>query len=292
MLRKLCDSVALLLSLLVCSLGAAPVYGQSPELESERLALALLEGSTGGELLVGQAPADFPVELLPEGATILGSAVQRNENTVAVLVPLRSSEAEATLRQAFLDAGWEYAAMGGSGGFTQTEEQNLSPHARPPIFCLGGQMVRLATSREAAGTIARFYWSRRSPGPWCSPSAQASARVPALPLPASANMVGSGSSSASDHMASTSAYVDSTLSPGELVEHYASELEAAGWTSAGAVAGESYASREVARIDEAGEEWVGLVTATKMPGLGWTEVRLVILRPQEVLRNQRPAVRR
>jgi hypothetical protein len=292
MLRKLCDSVALLLSLLVCSLGAAPLYGQSPELESERLALALLEGSAGGELLVGQAPADFPVELLPEGATILGSAVQRNENTIAVLVPLRSSEAEAILRQTFLDAGWEYAAVGRSGGFVRTEEQNLPRDARPPIFCRDGQMVRLATSRDADGSIARFSWSRRSPGPWCDRNALGSSRIPMLPPPASANMVGGGGSSGSDHMASTSAYVESTLSPGELVEHYASELEAAGWTSAGAVAGESHASRELAMLDEAGAEWVGLVSATKMPGLGWTELRLVILQPQEVLRSQWPAVRR
>ena len=84
----------LLLPLLACVQPASPLHGQTPELRYERLLLALVDGA-GAEVLLGEVPNGFPVEILPAGTEILGTAITRFQTVVAAAVPLREPAAEA-----------------------------------------------------------------------------------------------------------------------------------------------------------------------------------------------------
>lgn len=120
--------------LLGCALAAQSGHAQEVPASYERLAVALADG----ELVVGEVPAGFPNEIIPEDGELLGSIQGRGPAIVVVVVPRPVMPVQQEIREALLESGWDYAPATKQVGFQQAAvgdgSDGLAASARVPNF--------------------------------------------------------------------------------------------------------------------------------------------------------------
>ncbi|MBD2059239.1 hypothetical protein H6F88_25135 [Oculatella sp. FACHB-28] len=236
------------------------------------------EGEENVQILVGQLPdplpADFP---LPEEAQIIGSIVRSYGFTEIMLRTAQSSEeVYSFFQQQLLDTGWQLQEPHASPkGFivrlSEAHINDLASRELPRQFCSTSQAALLNVSAQPSpdssattvqlSLIAGGFESEPSSGFNCSLGI-VEAPLPALLPPTNAVVQGSGSSSGNGD-ASADAVIETDLDAEALINHYASQLQQAGWRQIEA------SERGLSRWsyqDEEGRDWQGSLLITEIQG--------------------------
>lgn len=220
-------------------------------------------------VLIGALPEQLPVELpIPDGARVIGSTVRGPQagGTEVILDVDMAPEAVLEFYQEQLgQAGWERAPEFGGGGF-------VSPSWPSASFCLNqDEAVIYLTATEVAGAPTDVRVSIQAPVEYsaCDPQAygpmdEASGMIPDLVSPAGL-VVQSGSSSSGEGMADTTASLTTELSPAELSDSYAEQLQEAGWALAFRQSADEMVWSTWSKDDEEGRPWAGMLMVSSNP---------------------------
>jgi hypothetical protein len=226
------------------------------------------------QLLPGQLPANFPLELpLPEGSRIVGSVVRSPDVAEIVLdVPLAPEQVLAFYRERLSAAGWqppEEQEGHRPGGFAPSNFHmpNHAFFARRDgpgslhftVWTGKGGIADVRVNADMSEQAARQQrmHRRRMHGihdllPWIEP-------------PAGAQQMGGGGSGGEDSFYSL-ATVETDMDLSSLAAHYAAQLEKAGWTRTDAGQSGPLAWHTWTLQDEEQEPWDGLFSIMKVPG--------------------------
>ena len=262
---------------------------QNPATIPTELALALLDGGEyesgrrATRIFVGRAPDGIPQKLTSfEGGTVIGGA-RFAQNSVAVIA--------FTLppNQVLLSADRELRARGltsppppggDRGGFVSNNYS--SPWGN--LYCADSAAISLgAAAAPNGGTYLKVSYTRNQQFSACTRRVRASFaevefKFPAL-LPPPGMLSRSSGSGMGGGSASASAVLTGPLKPADLLAHYRSQLDAAGWrTQAPVASGDDAALAYVEATDSTGAAWRGLMTALKS-GPSEVEVEIRMRRP-------------
>jgi hypothetical protein len=206
------------------------------------LAIAMLGGPATGSprgpnIMVGSAPPEVPSELLPaNGFEILGSVTYTGPGSAGryTVIGTTTSDTDSILSR--LRASWEKAgfkvpgSMQSFGGFVPAE--SLRPDRS---YCRDSVTLGASTSaRPQGGSYLRIYLNtgqRTScnappfPAQYTNPM---ETPLPSLLAPPGMRMNGGGSGGAAGRESSAS--LQTEMTPGQLLAHYASQMQAQGWT--------------------------------------------------------------
>lgn len=266
---------------LVILLSAAPGFAQqSTDTIPKELVTLLLRGpgSMGGEFDIRMgAPADFPNELLPDGATAAVSTVSDRGVTVVAEAPALGDDTSA-YRRKLEAAGWVNNGPMSMLGL-------MSSASQPPLmFCQGSRYASIYLSeREKGGRYARITLTTdprrgtcRGAPSYAGPSFFADITLPRLMPPAGSRAAGSGSSSSSDHF-DQHLRLQTELSTKDVVEHYVELLKKDGWQLEGrGSAGDTSVAR-LQKMSELKDPIVANLLVNKMPN-GDLDVSFRLLR--------------
>lgn len=275
-----------LIAFVLCSaLVAGLVDAQAVPPEYERLAGAV----TDGDLIVGEIPEGFPAEILPDDAEVLGSVTGRGMISVMLTVPRDPRPVEREIRNALVQNGWVNVEPHGAGGFVQSPPRDLpdslAMFTRMPFYCRGVEGLYVAANRDAAGSEVKIDWGPDRPL-WCDDSLTARSIMPALHAPDGVQLIGGGVSSG-DHFASARSSAGAELTPRELGQHFANQLEDAGWSVEMGESIAAFAALSAERIDEEGQRWFGFLSIVRIPEIGRHSLEFQIMRPEELLEESR-----
>ena len=87
---------------------------------------------------------------------------------------------------------------------------------------------------------------------------------PALEAPAGSRTVGTSGGGGSPDTRETSTTLQTSLTPQQLLAHYAAQLQKSGWSVGAALAGDSLSAQRVSAKDTKGREWTGALTVVSM----------------------------
>ena len=254
------------------------------------LALRLLseryagEGAEVPELYVGELPEGMSFEItMPEGVSLVGSLARHSwPRGQEVVVVLDSNSAAEEAREAFqaalAEAGWEKRQNEWrEGGFER------SIPGDPELYCKGerGPALFLTTNEVPLGgedspTDVRLRVfageGRNSPcfrrgrhGPF-----QEEVIIPALKPPPGARELqgGGGGGYRGLEGASSNTTLRTNLGVQQLMQHYAAQLEEAGWTREDGTADDEdeNCSYEYYSFTDEGEDWKALFSILRLPG--------------------------
>ncbi len=250
-----------------------------------RLALHLLAPSFDPQarqpqLLAGRLPASLPFDLpLPNGYQVVGSFV-RNPEDIQIVLDTDQSPAEviAFYRERMQAAGWS------EPDFQQRQRQRESGFVhtfhRPTLFttlCKGLHGPALMVSAferqdEGGRTEVRLNIDTRSRNSPCRQSSEifmdVGALIPPLEPPPGGRQWGGGGGSNSES-ASTAATLEvgGDIALPSLANHYARQLEQAGWQRTGEGSSEPMAWHTWEFRDKENDRWSGVFALLQIPGM-------------------------
>jgi hypothetical protein len=252
--------------------AGGPARAQNDAVPMELIRLLMAAGHTMPDIVVGRMPTGFPEGVVPAGARVVGGASGGYGTTAVVAVAQPAREAEAALRQALATAGWTDANRERQQSGFISSSQEL-----PTIFCRGETALNIAAlPRDGGGSYLRL--AQYSPQQGYSPCEQEQLRpnrgnshVPALVGPPGARVHGMGTSTSfPEGSESTRGRVTTSMTPAQLLAHYAPQLQQAGWTPSPPVAGPDAGTQTFRTRDPAGKEVFGVLAVVAFPG---SEVR-------------------
>jgi len=180
----------------------------------------------------GALPDDLAIDFpLPENSQVVAS-VQDPYLTLQVIVDVASSLEDilASYPQILANAGWSLAPeISSGGGFVSSADPWLN-------FCADQDQAALTVQAFPGSngfTDVRLNLNTENIKYICDPDSSqgmdpAYTILPALKMPSGALMMGGGSSS-SDGSAEGSSNIRTELTPTELITHFSSQMESAGW---------------------------------------------------------------
>jgi hypothetical protein len=162
------------LVLVSTSMPCTPLPAQEQQIPRE-LALALIPyGATeGGEIIVGQLPADIASDfVLPLGGRVLGSFVSLAYAQAVVTIPGSADSAAAFARRSLTDHGWvpRQPSIPRMGGL-----QYASPQTNVPVtFCKAGSPATMVVSTQYHGPATLLRLTRNMNSSICDSDLQRS----------------------------------------------------------------------------------------------------------------------
>ena len=263
--------------------GEATIRALALRLLSERY---MEEGAEVPELYAGELPEGMSFEIpMPEGISLVGSLnrqSRRRGRELEVVLDSASEveEAREAFQEVLAEAGWEKRENEWlEGGF------EMGPPSMPELYCKGerGPALFLTTNEvildgEDSPTDVRlrvFDEEGRN-----SPCFQRGRRarfeeeviIPTLsPPPGAREIFGNGRGGYRDPGgAASSVALRTELGTRQLTEHYAAQLEEAGWTPVDGEdaegGGENCSYRYYSFTNEEGERWRAVFSALKLAG--------------------------
>jgi hypothetical protein len=281
---------------------AAPALAQ--ETVPAPLVRALLGGPGGrpeeeARFTVGRLPDGVPAAAFPPGAEITGGVSSfRGTTAVAVVRGHDPASLYRVVGEQLRAAGWEPSRRAAFGNLFDAEagRRTGGSDPYPTMFCRNGESLRIGYS-----PLPRSEWTlhvNMDRGPMammvtsCSERSTrqrfAGAPVTDMTAPAGMQLHGMHSGGGEDHF-NSGADVETTLGVGELVEHYAAQLAARGWSVGERVAHERMASRVLQYRDERGRVWNAALVAVALPFGSGRQISLVV--EQEGARRSPPLSR-
>ena len=238
---------------------------------TELIEIAPSRGSEEASIQVGALPPSFDFEL-PEGIEAL-AGVSRGEGAAAVgRTELSRSAAMGRLVSLLRELEWtEYQPRVKGKGFQPSQENKGSR------FCREDGTSLWFDVRPSAGDESRVHMQLSEGRRYGCPAeeradamiaalGQADLPFPTLYPPEGAKSAGVSGSSGGTYSREQSAHVETEMSSGELLGHYANQMGVAGWQPDAAVEYRSIAYQSWLFVDEAGDEWHGLMVV--LPGRG------------------------
>jgi hypothetical protein len=272
--------LALLLTAMVAPRSA--IGQQQPPTIPSELAVALLDhgesasGNRVPKLVVGHAPAGFPVSLTNLDGAMLVGGVEYPQRVIAVLAFSRPpNQVAVALEDQLAARGWKhppppptYSSTGEQSGFT-TGPNGIRVMWGTDVYCGDSGSVRARyTPAPAGGTYLKLEHSRnlapnvctrpRSGGPLMR-----MLKFPPLHPPRSTTQRPSGAGSGLDGTF-ISARLTGPLDLRDIVTHYLKELDSAGWKSGAIATTDDIAAASLGTTDPDGREWKGSVSARRL----------------------------
>jgi hypothetical protein len=152
-------------------------------------------------------------------------------------------------------------------------ERDICPRiggkVRKPRFCKDAKQIRIGVLPEQRElTYVRLEFTESAFGPACSAqrvSILQDLPLPSLELPEGATQTGGGGTSASSTGGSTSIMFETPATAGDIVQHFAPQLQRQGWTRASGKVGDGLGS-EVWKLQREGRVWQGLLLVAEFSG--------------------------
>lgn len=223
---------------------------------------------------IGRLPEDLPVEVpIPDGATIVGSQPHgygpRDEVEVVLDAGMTAEQVREAYRTLMTAAGWSesdrHRGPMGSGFVSEAPPDVL-------LFCKtdrGPALFVRARERKDAPTDVRLSLlpdERHSP---CSPQGPEyygleESVLPTLKPPPSAMLLPRSAGGGYYDVEST-AVLETDLDLASIGAHYVTRLRNSGWTLTEESQGGPQAWSAWAFSDDAGQRWIGLLVALRLP---------------------------
>ncbi len=280
------SSLALVLVVaLVASTSQSSAWSLEQAAEAvPREAMALLLSGPEGlgtrafDLRVGAAPADFPEDLLPNGALVRVSAGIDGLSAVVAVVARFSSAERMAFEERLAGAGW----------VNPFQPAGFAPRTIGPSLsvCRGDRFATINfLTRSEGGSYVRASVATE-PGRACLAQAPSPVTTP-LPLPSMPVPPGARSGRASMGGTPDAMYSSVRLSAPQSVEaigaHYAAQLTAAGWTLEGMTAdGAAMSVTRLRSAGPAGASVTAVLVVTAVGESGEVDVLLRLVQPQGV----------
>ncbi|MDQ2887940.1 MAG: hypothetical protein M3Y39_17855 [Chloroflexota bacterium] len=231
------------------------------------------------QLLAGRLPDQLPFTLpLPDEHTIIGSFISNPEEIQIVLdTPQAAAAVIAFYKEQMQTAGWSEPAIQhrmNEGGFVHTYHRPASSI----ILCKGPHGPALMVSafaeqHEGESTDVRIHIDTRSRNSPCRQSSrifmEVGGLIPPLEPPAGGRQMGGGGGGSNSESASTAATLEmehDTALP-TLADHYAHQLEQAGWQRTGEGSSGPMVWHTWEFRDTKNELWGGVFTSLQIPGM-------------------------
>ncbi|MFL5563357.1 MAG: hypothetical protein ACJ79K_17970 [Gemmatimonadaceae bacterium] len=251
--------------------GPSTASGQATQIPAT-LARALMAapgepGSSGdASFYVGSAPNGFPAAWLPPTpVTIAGGFGRAGRSTVVLVYPASEADPAAAYATFLRGAGWTSPERPPErGGFVSSELARLDyawlcrDSARVTVLgvpgaSVGAKLVRASFYRDDTGSSCGG--ASRS-----FPVQQYDLLFPTLVPPAGVQMRGGGGGSSGVDSRVDAARYRTTMAPSALIQHFAAQLEKAGWKTGALLTGDGLAVQSVEANDTKGRPWRGTLT--------------------------------
>jgi len=242
---------------------SAPLHAQAePATIPATLAHALLDPQfysrtiTKPSIVVGEAPAGFPADLVPPSMTVIGGMAN---GTRIVVIMRDSTQPPLGVYQRFLQARGFTAPPASNSGF------GFASSGTPGNFlCRDSAMVTPTVVRDANNSPMLSVTYERRGGFGClRPSYPAPVgqkprlALPQLPPPPGATSNGGGGGTGGDEVHANASLTDSTRIAPALARYYAGLLAADGWSTGIPVGDARLAAVALDAKDSSGRAWTG-----------------------------------
>ena len=247
--------------------AAAPLSAQSaPASIPVSLVTALFSGSEsvgrGTVYTIGDPPAGWPMELWPPGSAALGGMTEGR-----MLVAVFADTSRRPLANFFTllrNAGFTQPTPPRGNGF-------MSSGGPFSWYCRDSALVTARMAPSPLGvSYLRVSYARGSRTN-CSvqnmemPRRPEILELPELPPPPGLRATGSGSTSSGSGLSSHGTLSGTSVTPADVLGHYARLLSAAGWTAEKAVADSGAAVQLFRTHDANGRSWQGTLSVFATP---------------------------
>ena len=285
------------LTIFCLALLAAPLrapMAQDPNTASipAELATALLEGSSYGlngqpRIVVGRAPEGMVQSATSlEGGTVLGGATYGRSAVVVFSFTLPPNQVVLSVDRQLRARGWTLPPPppdANRGGFVSSYYGSGSGYA----YCADSTGITLASMpAPRGGTYLKLTQVWNEQFNFCVPRDRARIfggpefKFPSLLPPPGMTSQGGGGGSGGNS-SSITARLSGPLKPAELLAHYRTQLDAAGWRTRTPVSiGEEAAVAYVEAADSTRAVWHGMMTALQL-GPSDVEVEIKMMKARE-----------
>jgi len=233
-------------------------------------------GAAEGErkIQIGSLPDDLPLDLpLPDGAQVVASVQEPSAFTQVILDASQTpAEVEAFYAQSMVDLGWQPAPEHQpGGGFVSSWDQGLR-------FCIDERDAYLEVrALEMTDELTDVRLTLQAPVEFSPCQEQdignmdaGSSLIPPLESPQGVQISGSGAGSSSEGSAYNTADLQTSLSIDELLSHFNTQMELAGWELVDQGTSEVVAWSAWKLVDDQGDEWGGnLIVMDNQLGSDW-----------------------
>lgn len=277
---------ATLVTLALCAPAARPIAAAEvpEEVVLEILKVAPRWGSGEPSILIGGLPAEVGEGLgLPDSVRIVASVSWGESTSLVGRTELSRSVALGQIGSALAESSWTLReAKVESRGFQPSRDDEAE------VFCREDGKSLWVDVRDAKGDENAVHLSLGgSRNRYCRGADRYEAMMamqhedfpfPALYPPEGAKSAGGGGSSSGLNSSEQSTSVETEMSAGDLVVHYADQMAQAGWAPDAATEYRSVAYQSWILLDAEGTEWHGLFLVLPGGDEGRKECKLRITR--------------
>ena len=250
---------AALLVVVTCSLQAQTEAAQLPAplvaalLAGNRLGMPLGGPNAAARYYVAAPPPGWPAALIPRSASPVGGMTS-GPQLIAVFADTTRRFLASYLKQ-LEDSGWVQPVIESGNGFQS------SSAGRYAFYCRDSARVSaIAVPGAATGAFIHVTYQRSDPSA-CTRRVvrpQLSELVlPTLAPPPGATVPRAGSQGDASQIGASAHLVNTTLAPAEVVQHYVTQLIAAGWTADAPASNASLSAVTLHARDKDGKPWTG-----------------------------------
>jgi len=219
-------------------------------------------------IFVGELPKQLPVEIpIPDRTRVVGAVFNSNNNVEMVLdVGMPPEEVRLFYVKKMLADGWNHPPSERQrGGFTGQATRQTE------TFCFStkGPMLHVAVQPIDETTSDLRLYLHLEERDQCDPESELShieqsrSVIPSLHAPSGSWRMGGGGSAITKDQHSSSGRLQTEMKLDEILDHYAEQLQRAGWKRLDSVQGRFMASANWSFRDEGGNQWGALFIARK-----------------------------
>jgi hypothetical protein len=276
---------------LALTLAPAPAVAQEETVPREMAQLLLAGFPMGGtalpELLTGALPEPMASWIvLPLRARVIGSVVYPHSTRAAMVIPAPARPTVMAMQNHMLGkGGWSPLSMEQQAGLQGTETRESLTLCAPD----GGTLTLLPGRRLRDGEqMVEIVHSRDVNLPECGVTEGVHRSHPRDPIPPlrpppgmEVQRVGSGRGA---NHAETRAVVSGSISPRDLLHHYAQQLRDQGWVAGAESVGEWSATQGWTHTGADATNWNGVLVIARAPGADRLAVWLRVEHPGGAVR--------
>jgi len=207
------------------------------------------------EYTVGKLPPGYPATLVPSGPVRIVGGMATGDQIIAVFAD-STRRLAAVFEQLFEQAGFTRPAPSPGSGFSI----GSGPYS---FFCGDSGTVSAEPLMGSNRTFARVIYRRMRGAASCRMIERVASpnelKLPELRPPAGVHVARSHGESNSDGVTSSAEITGTALVASTVLAHYASELVAAGWTTATPAISERVAAQFFEAKDASGAPWEGVL---------------------------------
>ena len=266
-------SIAALAGVTLVASATASAQGASgqPAQVPMELVTALVASPFNGQgaaprIFIGEVPNGVPAaDLPPKPVTVLGGMSAGAYRTVVFVYPSADSDPASTFMKFLVGAGWTRPAVAFQrSGFVEAG----ALHSRSGTLCRDSARVTVIPLRGAPSGSA---WVRADfyPERGMSPCTQRPRMefleelvFPVLEAPAGSRTLGTSGTGGSLDWRDISTSLQTSLTPAQLLAHYAAQLQKGGWIVGTALTSDSLGAQRVTTKDTKGHEWTGALVVS------------------------------